>query len=679
MAKAKKLYMAQIGYSGDAEVIDVDVFALPYDRFNAENPLVILESVDLGKAKNKAFPDFSNVVLEGGCFNCNEFRISPDTVLPYGFDVLACDHAISDLGNLIGVLPSSVGTVLTRQAVLNAVKNKKPEALQKAKEFMDMYPCVNVTDGKQYLSDIMAQIYAAPQVAQTLPEVPVAEPEQVSVAVKTDEWLSSEEVCAACKQASEIISALSDEDTERYVKYARGNKARLKIRKQQMLRADGCEIVCIHRDDISLVVDCVLAQIESDKKRADKESKKQEKKAAQPKTEAVKPVESGVYVGDVELKPTKIKKYILDSVWKSIQTECGKNTTLLRQILNDIEEINVVPKKVSRGAVFSIKDNKAVKSDALEYKNYRCVAQGFESQKSAQRIVWGIVGPKLIAQYFFADHDNPKSRVEYRTAINNIDAEADFVANPDKYLLVSDLLSQMGERGEVSKADAKTEPAESKPEKPVVVADNKPAKKNGKKVASVAAPVVLTEKPADVAPVRKPKKRIRVRVLEKIEPRHRAEVGVAVSPDATDKGVVSAAPVVDSVMPVSVQPAAVVEHPVVSDVSVDYGVGARELHEPARAEDGIAPAQQVPEWVDIASLHAEFTVKLNNIKTQIYSLANYMNSGIDIREMREMNHDMGDLLEECQKCEDALAELEQMNARMKCLSDVVARAHSKVR
>ena len=667
MAQKKTLYPATIKRGEEFVMVDVDVFDLPYGEFDARNPLLIAGGINLGKPRGRAFPNFENVVIDG-VFDCSDFPIESDTVLPRGITTLICNYSIADLKVLIGKLPYSVSVIVTRPAILNNVKRKDADAVAAAREFMMFYPNVIVTDTKQGLLEILQGLEAPQKSATSKPSRSVVV-DTPSVPVQTAEWLSDKEVCVVCKQKSEIINALSDEDVLRYIKQARSAKARLNIRNQKMHRAsDKCEISCIHQDSVDTVMDYIVAQAKADKERALNDIKKRNGQPPKKQTENVKAANTNG--ADTKLKTKRIRKYILRSVWKDIQSACGKNTTLLRQILTDINDVNLVPDISDGGAVFYVQDNTKKRSASLECKSATCVCQGFESRKSAQRIVWGVAGTKLIAQYFFAAHDGEKTRMEYKEAINNIDVEKEFSKNPEKYLSVSDLLSQMGERGEnkidaepvkpaksiVKKAQSITQAVKSITE--TVVPKSEPAVAPA---VTPVAPVVVAQENKAAEPVVKRRKRTSLKRYEKVL--HRGDtnaqiVAVSCTKDEDGEQVVTAMPV----------------NPINETVSVAKPEPETTVFEMPVPEETKQPAAHdiKPEWVDICSVHTEYTIRLGKIKTQIADLLVYMNQENDVSEMMRVNQEIGSLLQEREKCELALKEIHQINSKLvSLLSKVV--------
>ncbi len=158
MAKDNKCLASWIDKeTGENTIGFIDIFDIPYDIMDTECGLAIWGNLELGRCKNREWPDLSNVYVSGA-FNCSDFTIGPDTVLPQEMRLLDCSHAISDLEVLNDKLPATVSTIIVRTAILNNIKNDKNGALDIARRFADKYSSITVTDGKRTLEDIFYEI-----------------------------------------------------------------------------------------------------------------------------------------------------------------------------------------------------------------------------------------------------------------------------------------------------------------------------------------------------------------------------------------------------------------------------------------------------------------------------------------------------------------------------------------
>ncbi len=665
MAKPR-LYDATLMIGEESTTLRVDILNLPYEKFYDVSPLLISGDVSLGSPKEKIFPDFSWVVIDG-MFDCSYFRILPDTTLPRGITSLICKGSIDSLADLIGILPDSVQSITVKPKILNEIVAGS-HAYDAAVKFMQMYPHIVVVGGVHTLQGVMDSIHnsrPAPQKSQELAPAAKGVPE------KTSDWLSTEELTDKCIAGSEIIASIDSDILRRYIKQARSAKAVLPIRKQEMKSGDS-NIVCVHKDGVPAIIEYIEGLIIADQQRAEKTMQKKKAKQKQSKTSVAapqgqKPADSGFYIGDKQVKPVKLKKYILDSVWKDIQTECGKNMGLLRQILTDIDVINIVPKKYSAGSVFYIQDGIVVKSKSIEYKSVRCICEGFLTQKSAQRIVWGVTGTKLIAQYFFASHDGEKSRVEYNNTIDAIDVETDFAACPEKYLLLSDLIAEINSRDKTAKADAE----ESIAEEPVSVhkepvASETPAIETIKsEPVAPAATVVAPEQEVSAvvsktteSVVRRKRRKI---TAEKVASTVRRDKKKPVEFKQPYVGTPESEEVQKSHAKTSVLPVTPVVQ--ISD----------ETTSPEKTETSIIDDE--PQWVDLYSLSAQIESEQKYALKRKNALLTALSQEINPAVALNINEELRNVLLEQQRLNNAQARLRRINERLQLILTSMGHAY----
>lgn len=434
----KNLYKATISYEGSTDILDVDMTNLPYDMFGPDFPLEIQGDVDMGKCKGQPLPDMTNVIINGA-FDCSTCTLTNDSVLPRGITSLVCKHSISSLDTLIEKIPDTVTTVVVRSAILTAVKDalKKnaadKSAYDSALSFIELYPNITVTDGKKTLRDVIDSC------AEKAPEKPIKKPANVKKETlpeqQTEEWLSSDEMVAACMSLSENIGALTSTEVARYVQMARSPKAKLGIKTQKMIRKDGEIITCIHKSETATVVQFIESKITKEQTQQNLQPNKTKAK----ETKTVQPVaQQTLYVGTKEIKPVKIKKYITKAVWSKIKCE---NVKILLRVLKEIEAINVRPTDTKGINVLYVEDNQ-VKTSTIDFKNSNYLAQGFGPSYDNPRMIWTIYGDTLICQHFLKTHMDPKSNSKYKQIIRNkpVDlSEVDF----DDLLNVTDLIKEL--------------------------------------------------------------------------------------------------------------------------------------------------------------------------------------------------------------------------------------------
>ncbi len=515
MAKVNNVYTARITDDVETRLVGVDIFNLPRDVFSADRPLEIVDDVELGRAKNPVWPDFTNVCVYG-TLDCGNFAIGIDTVLPQKITKLVCKYAIPDLGVLFDKLPGTVQCVVIRTNLLNNIKKNVDGALDVAREFVKMYPGVTVTDEKQTLESVLRQIDMEKAEKQRV-AAPVVKPiKKEEPKIKTAEWLSAEEVADECIIRSEKCAEIPRADLLRFIKSARSGKANLKLKSEMRVRADGVEIVCVHKDSIEDVLAYVVDAIEIQNQRV----KKADKKTATPKTsdeKAVGQVAKKRYsIGAREVKPVKIKKYISKSAWGKIRAKVKDGVDKLIEILTDIENINVNPTDTYGNQVLFIKDGQVKVSPTIKFKNAKCLCQGFGTLDDRPRIVWGVCGNVFVCQDFFKEHEN----MAYNNLISDLDIDLSKIDLSD-FLLVTDLIKDLaGGRDIPSGGDAgDVPPVKKRGRKPKVQTEVAPKAEETQSAVPAAVPsvdVAPESAAAEVAP--KPKRqRFRKETIEWVE------------------------------------------------------------------------------------------------------------------------------------------------------------------
>lgn len=639
MAKQIKKYDAVIFKDGNPTLISVDIHNLPYDEFNVTNPINIMGDVVLGKSKNHAWPDFTAVILNGS-LDCSDFPITSKTVLPLTFKKLICKFSINDLGILIGRLPMGVSQVVVRTALLNNVRKNKDGALEIARRFIAAYPDVTVTDEKQTLADVIAEIDRAAS-ATSVEKTDKQQTVEPDIATKTDEWLDASELVTRCAAASDEIAALPRDAQERYVRIARSAKARLNLKTGQFKRpSDGATVQCVHVDCVPLLVNYILSSIaEQEEARIAKDATKSVEK--QP-AKTVKPVQtkktSTYFFGSEPVKPIKIKKYISKSAWGQIRAKVGNNTGALLRVLQDIEDINIDPAKAhtTAGQVGFIKDNQVQVSPTVTFKNGRCLTQGFGTLDDRPRLVWGICGHSFVCQDFFPAHEG-KAKLKYNQLLREINILASDL-DLSEYLLVSDLIKEFSsERPDASDVAHPMSPCPAPAE----------AEKEAVEQESAAAPAQPAEdvvkKTADSVPVEK-KSRARI-----VRPKTEFVTRVAPANPAPAK---VAAPVA---MPAPVEKAS---RPRITTQKSEFVVSAK----PDDAVVNTVPvAESQPRWVDMYSMHHELTERIAGLSLRQNTLMSIMMAENDTDKLLKMTAELQDILQQKQQCENAMSKLETIN------------------
>lgn len=427
-----------IGYTKQDDIhhiINVDLLDLPQDIFNVENPLYIDADVNMGKGKKAPLPDFSNVIITG-VFDCSDFTISENTVLPNGITELICLHSISNLSVLIGKLPKTVTKVVVRPFILNAIIKNKNNELEIAKQFADTYPNIQVTDDKKLdLSEIIQQkekpiIVEATKEKKTEPNI--------QINPKTDDWLSMDEIFETCLENPVILNLVPENKIKREIRVAKSKALYIDVTVQKMLRPhDGVAIDCIHSNDVPKIIDFIIKKNShtTTKTEIKKEPKKQQKQVVKEQiTQQPK-----LYVGTKEVQPTVITKYIKSNIWTKIKGHCGNDTKKLLNFLEEIEAINVQPTDTPGKQVCYIQDNTIKTSLNIKFKSARRLTQSFTTLDDRCRIVWAMKQDTFIAIDFFDEHEK-KQIVKYKKSIRQKD---DSDVDTSDTVLVSEKIAEL--------------------------------------------------------------------------------------------------------------------------------------------------------------------------------------------------------------------------------------------
>lgn len=442
MAKKEQFrYSGFIKSETGIEIIrNIDMCNLPYDLFGPEFPLEIIGSVDMGpNNKRPPLPDMTGVKIYGS-FDCSNYKINEDTVLPQGIVQLVCLFSIRDLGALIGKIPSSVQQIVVQKPLLNAIKRaatkkatlEERQKLDDARAFVQAYPHIIVTDkdGKLRLSNILSDIDAAANTPVVAPTKQAKAPKP-ELPIKTDNYLDTTDLEGKCMKALEKEGLQAPQAAiKRYIKQA----FKFVPTHEMIRKSDRATVKCVHEDDTDNVVkkvkDLVKANIDrqTESKPGKSTSKKtQDKPAAQPQS------------GGTKIIPQKIKKYISKSAWKQIKKATGTSKNILLQILQDVQDINIVPTET--GAVHYIKDGEETISSNVEFRG-KCLSQRFDKTNNRPRIVWGIDGNVFVCQHYFADHGD-NDRIEYAETLNKINLDISKLDLKGGFLLVSNLIKNL--------------------------------------------------------------------------------------------------------------------------------------------------------------------------------------------------------------------------------------------
>ena len=418
MAKNSTMYIGSFNQDDEVHTTNVDLMNIPYDKFSAENPLRISADVDMGKGKKAPLPDFTNVIING-TFDCSDFTITSNTVLPQGITELICMHSVSDLGVLIGKMPESVQKIVVRTAVLNAIAKEQDDKLDIAQQFIAMYPNIVVTDDKKLnLAEIIKQ-KTEPVIEQNTDKTPKAEPEKAQLKIKTDDWLSTDEITDMCMKDVALI-IMPAEQIKRKVRTAKSRAPYIGITVQKMERVtDGATVDCVHYNDIPKIVQFIASETHAKDIPTTAEPTKRAKPIKEQPKETVQQ-EPKFFVGTKEVKPVTITKYIKNNIWAKILNHCGNNTAKLLGFLRDIQVINIQPTDTKGKQVCYIQDGEIKTSLTVKFKAARRLTQSFATLDDRYRIIWAMKQDTFIAIDFFSEHER-KQKTKYKQSIREKD------------------------------------------------------------------------------------------------------------------------------------------------------------------------------------------------------------------------------------------------------------------
>ncbi len=449
MSKKRNLYSVGYTQNGEALVADnVDLFDLPYDKCNDDEPLWIMSDVDMGKSKNRTWPNFKNVCIFGA-LDCSDFTITPQTILPDCFDKLICKHSINDLGVLIGILPNDFMTakkpeIVVRNAIFTNIKKNVNGAQDVARKFVAMYPNVIVTNESCTLTDILNDIDVANSVSKKDEKTVAKTTKKTALPIKTEEWYTADQIMIICKTNAPELTLIPDDELARYIKMSRSAKADLNLRVAEMIRPeDDAVVICFHRDEVDRVTDYVCTRVAEQGERCKKETTKNKTpriKTVTQKQKSQMSQKSEFFVSGRGVRPIKIIKYISRITWGQILSKVGNSVDTLLNILHDIDNININPTDTNGKQVVFIQDKQIKISPTIKFKNSKCLAQGFGTLDDRPRIIWEMSGNVFVCQKFFAEHDTHDKKYQKYLREANLDLSKIDLSD---FYQVSDLINEL--------------------------------------------------------------------------------------------------------------------------------------------------------------------------------------------------------------------------------------------
>lgn len=464
MAKTS-FYEGRIYRDDKTEIISVDMAALPYELFDDEHPLIIKSDVVMENGKKNPLPNFSNVIVIGS-FDCSSYTITPESVLPTGIKELKCLHSIKSLADLKGVLPVSVCKVVIRNALLNSIKRNEKGALDIARQFVKDNPTVEVVSDKGILlADVFKEVMTEKATVST--EKTNKESVRPTVEAKTADWLSNEEIVEIYKASEDASTELTDKDIKRVIRIAKSTKSNLNLKKSEFECADGKIVSCVHCNEVPRVLKFIQKYFTRDTTKAKKDFiTGAEQKTAQVAEQEVAP--KCYFIGDKEVQEVVIRKYIKNNIWKAICNHCKNDTDKKLAFLQAIEVINVRPVDTAGKKVCFIENNSLKVSPTVTFKNAQWLSQGFGTLDDRARIIWCMNEHGFIATEYFEEHEKKQS-VDYKKAIRDKDVNRFTLCDT---VSVSDLIQELMAEREAKQAEAaeieKTVAPVAEPAKPVV-------------------------------------------------------------------------------------------------------------------------------------------------------------------------------------------------------------------
>ena len=655
MANNTTQYIGRIATSElEEHMIHVDLLDLPYDLFDAKHPLRIDADVDMGKGKKSLLPDLQNVIIDGR-FDCSDFTINQDTVLPDGITELVCVHSVQDLGVLIGKLPKSVTKVVVRSAILNAISKEQGGKLEIAKQFITKYPNVVVTDDKKLnLSEIIKQ-KTEPVIEKEAQKKQAQKPEAEQIKIKTNDWLSTDEITDMCTKDI-ALSFMTPEQIKRKIRAAKSNASFIGITVQKMQRAeDGVIVDCVYYGDVPKIVQFIANETHISTKTI-KEPKKKIKQQTDTKTETQEK-KSKKFVESKEIKTVIIKKYIKKNVWTKISNYCGKDIGKLLAFLRDIQVINVRPTDTQGKQVYYIENDELILSQNIKLKTAKRLTQSFATLNDRYRTIWAMKQDTFIAIDFFSEHEK---KHEYTRAIQSKDnpnlSIKDTISVEEK---IAELERQIASKTQYAPDTANTEEQivrpeyeSAEPEKPDVIPEQKPI---AQEKIQITEPVVSKPENTDVTPDQKPIAQEKPKITEPV-------VSKPEKPDVT--------PVQKPIAQEKIQ----ITEPVVSkpekpDVTPDQKPVVQET---TKTRPAVQQVSHVPTFTEIDSMHAQLECILNQVNTDYQQTLTQLIAEQSTDQAIALASRMQDILSRKKAFETGLQKLEEIKNTMKFITELLS-------
>lgn len=293
---------------GQQEYQTINLFDV-LDNTEQTEPVTIVEDVILKKGKKQPLPKFNNIVLDSKSLDCGNYILSKDSVLPNGITELFCLYSINGLIDLIGILPPSLKKVHVRNNIFNQLKDS--EKRKAAEEFIEKYPNVTVVDERNIeLKDRLKnleEVEKAAQESQLAKTKTKTNVSQKPTEVKTDNDMSADDFVKIVQDNNLIIG--QDSDTlKRLFKIVRSQKSGLKIESYYRQREDGAIVVCVAKNKLSEIVECIQQKsAEQTKPKQSNKTVQSQEKHEEPTTVQQKTEPKKIFINGKEIKETKIE------------------------------------------------------------------------------------------------------------------------------------------------------------------------------------------------------------------------------------------------------------------------------------------------------------------------------------------------------------------------------------
>lgn len=381
------------------------------------------------------------------------------------------------------------------------------------------------------------------------------------------------------------------------------------------MRADGVSVTCVHRDDAPTVLSFVLKSV----------SDRTEKQAiSKQKIEKEEPVQKDtvqrLFIGEREVEPIKIHKYVSKAAYGDIWKICGSSRDDVLNVLLRIEKINILPSTKDNGDIFYIENNRLEKSAQIKLRGAgACISQGVKPTNNRPRIVWCVSKNYFVCQKVFSEHEG--HTCPYNIYVNNTKMNIENV-DLSEYLYVPDLIAEFSNV-------YPPQPQESPDAEPVAESVDDADETN-----------------ADTPPV--PAQPI---TQEQTSPKRRGRPRKNAATDAASQQVVAPVAPVTPVTPVTPPVAPVTQQPESEKIQTADHVG-------------ISADMQ---WVDLYSQHHSWQQQIDILNRERVDIMHRMSTETDTDSMLDMTERLRENLTRRRAYEQAIQRLRALNTELQAM------------